>query len=67
MGNTVNIDRYYSAKEAARILSVQPRRAIQMIEENKIKGIKFVHYWLIEKKSVTEFLEAKTRARGKNV
>lgn len=62
----INLNDYYTPAEVAEVLSVTSARIVQIIAEGRLKGRKISNkFWLIEKKSADDYIEAVTKVRGK--
>lgn len=65
MAETIRLNDYYTSDETAKILGVTKARVSQLAINKVIAGIKIAgRVWIIEKKSLREYVEALNRVKG---
>ncbi len=65
MAKTIRLSDYHVSEQVSKILGVTTARVSQLAIEKKIAGIKVGgKFWLIEKKSLAEYVAALKRVKG---
>lgn len=65
MTETIKLSDYRNSEEVSKILGVSIARVSQLLIEGKIAGIKVGgKFWLIEKRSLVEYVAALKRIKG---
>lgn len=65
MAKTIRLHDYFTSEETAKILGVTKSRVSQLASEKRIAGVKIAgRIWMIEKKSLQEYVEALNRVKG---
>lgn len=66
MAKTIRLNEYYNSEQVSKILGVSKARVSQLAIEKKIAGVKVGgKIWLIERKSLAEYVAALKRVKGK--
>lgn len=65
MAKTIKLNDYHNSEQVSKILGVSRARVSQLLIDKKIAGIKVGGtFWLIEKKSLAEYVVALKRVKG---
>jgi excisionase family DNA binding protein len=65
MAKTIRLNDYHNSEQVSKVLGVSIARVSQLLIEKKIAGIKAGgKFWLIEKKSLAEYVAALKRIKG---
>lgn len=67
MTKTIRLSDYHNSEQVSKILGVTTARVSQLAIEKKIAAIKVGgKFWLIEKKSLAEYVAALKRVKGES-